>query len=111
CFLITQACHEKYRFDENFVPAYHEDNDYHRRMILRGDGQQIFSVDVPFLHHGSVTINRTKKTAEEWGPKFEKCRAYYVKKWGGLSGEETFDKPFGPDGDEDAEDGDDYDGH
>ena len=94
CYLISKECHAKYRFDENFVPAYHEDNDYHRRMILAGDGDRIFSVNVPFLHHGSVTINRDEKTAEEWGAKFEKCRAYYVKKWGGLPGEETFETPF-----------------
>ena len=94
CFLISKACHELYRFDENFVPAYHEDNDYHRRMTLAGDGDRIFSVNVPFLHYGSVTINRDEKTKAAWGAKFEKCRAYYVKKWGGLPGAETFETPF-----------------
>ena len=94
CFLISKACHERYRFDENFVPAYHEDNDYHRRMILGGDGDRIFSVNVPFRHYGSVTINRDEKTKAAWGAKFEKCREYYVKKWGGLPGHETFETPF-----------------
>jgi hypothetical protein len=103
CFLISHACHERYRFDENFVPAYHEDNDYHRRMILGGDGDRIFSVNVPFLHFGSVTINRDEKTKAAWGEKFARCKAYYVKKWGGLPGAETFDTPFGEKVEEKAE--------
>lgn len=94
CFLINKHCHELYRFDENFVPAYFEDNDYHRRMILGGHRDRIFSVNVPFLHYGSVTVNRDEKTKREWGPKFEKCREYYAKKWGGLPGAETFETPF-----------------
>ncbi len=94
CYLISKECHAKYRFDENFVPAYHEDNDYHRRMILGGDGDRIFSINVPFLHYASVTINRDEKTKAAWGEKFEACKAYYVKKWGGVVGEETFDTPF-----------------
>lgn len=95
CFLISKVCHERYRFDENFVPAYFEDNDSHRRMILAGDGDRIFSINVPFLHYGSVTINRDAKTKAAWGEKFERCKAYYVMKWGGLPGHETFKTPFG----------------
>ena len=95
CYLISKECHAKYRFDENFIPAYHEDNDYHRRMILGGDGDRIFSINVPFLHYGSVTINRDEKTKAAWGEKFERNKAYYVKKWGGVVGKETFDTPFG----------------
>ena len=94
CFLISHACHEKYRFDENFVPAYHEDGDYCRRMWLVGDGHRIFSVNLPFLHYGSRTINRDEKTAREWAPKFERCREYYVKKWGGVPHEERYLIPF-----------------
>lgn len=105
CFLISRACHERYRFDENFVPCYHEDNDYHRRMILGGDGDKIFSINVPFLHFGSVTINRDEKTKAEWGAKFEKCQAYYLKKWGGMPGHELFEVPFGAAPAEDQVDG------
>jgi len=94
CFLISEHCHKVYRFDENFVPAYFEDNDYHRRMELDGRGEKIFGIPVPFLHYGSVTINRTPEAAKAFSPKFERCREYYVKKWGGLPGQETFEVPF-----------------
>lgn len=97
CFLISKACHQLYRFDPNFIPAYHEDNDYHRRLVLDGYGDKIYSLNLPFLHHGSATINRTPEVHEAWGPQFESSRAYYVRKWGGLPGEETYSAPFGED--------------
>lgn len=94
CFLITQECHRWFQFDEHFIPAYHEDNDYHRRLQLAGLGDRIFSVCVPYLHYGSATINRSPEIAAAFARKFEQCRAYYVKKWGGVPGEETFPYPF-----------------
>jgi glycosyltransferase involved in cell wall biosynthesis len=95
CFVITKSCHQKYRFDENFIPAYHEDNDFHRRMILSGDGERIFSVNVPFLHYGSKTINRSEDVRKSWPERFKVSRDYYIRKWGGLPGRETYDEPFG----------------
>jgi glycosyltransferase involved in cell wall biosynthesis len=95
CFVITKDCHAKYRFDENFIPAYFEDNDFHRRMILAGDGEKIFSVNIPYLHWGSKTINRSPEVRDTWGEKFTACREYYIRKWGGLPHHETYDVPFG----------------
>lgn len=97
CYLISRAGHEKYIFDEVFTPAFCEDLDLHRRMMLGGDGSRIFSVNVPFLHYGSQTIqqasseNRAKiEAAIERG-----SRAYYRLKWGGPVNEETTNTPFG----------------
>lgn len=79
-------------FDENFSPAYFEDNDMHYRIKLAG-GTDKKRTDAPFFHKGSVTQN--------WGggqvvtsPMFEKNREYYRTKWGGVPDEETFTIPF-----------------
>lgn len=83
CYLISRACHEKYRFDERFQPAYHEDGDYHRRMWLGGDGGKIAGVTLPYLHYGSRTIHRSPEAMAAFQPQFAACRARYVAKWGG----------------------------
>lgn len=93
CFLITKACHTKYQFDEGFVPAYHEDCDFHRRMMLGGDGTNIFGVNIPFLHYGSATTNRSPEHARAFSPRFEQCKQYYIRKWGGSVGAEQFIRP------------------
>ena len=79
-------------FDENFTPAYFEDNDMAYRVKLAGK-TQMRRLDAPMFHKGSVTQN--------WGgttyvttPMFEKNRYYYESKWGGSPGAETFTSPF-----------------
>ncbi len=95
CFLISKAGHEQYPFDEAFIPAYHEDLDVHRRYMLGGEGDKIFSVNLPYLHYASGTI---KHYAPEERQRFEKglarSRAHYLAKWGGPVNEETFYVPF-----------------
>jgi GT2 family glycosyltransferase len=78
-------------FDENFFPAYFEDNDMNYRIKLAG-GTDRKRTDAPFFHKGSVTQN--------WGgsqivtsPMFEKNREYYMWKWGGVPGHETLTTP------------------
>lgn len=94
CFLMTKECHDAFQFDEGFVPAYFEDLDLHRRMLLGGAGQRIFGVNLPFLHYGSATINRTEDIKRAWPPRFAACREYYARKWGGDGNVETFTRPF-----------------
>lgn len=94
CFIITEECHRYFQFDEQFIPAYHEDNDYHRRLQLAGYGERIFGLNLPFLHIGSATVNRSPEALAAWGPRFEACRAYYVQKWGGLPHHELHSIPF-----------------
>lgn len=94
CFLLTKAGHEQYPFDEGFVPAYCEDCDNHRRYMLGGDGHRIFSVNLPYLHYGSGTVNDDPARLAEWARRIEQSRAYYARKWGGLVNGERFLRPF-----------------
>lgn len=98
CFLITPECHAKYRFDERFQPAYHEDGDFHRRMWLGGDGARIAGVTLPYLHYGSRTINRSPDALAAFQPQFAACRQRYVQKWGG---EPHHERKITPDSEED----------
>jgi GT2 family glycosyltransferase len=93
CFMVRPDFTDKFgEFDENFTPAYFEDNDMYYRVEL-GGGTQRKSLAARMYHSGSVTQN--------WGGKpfvtsqmFEANRAYYVAKWGGRPGEETYREPF-----------------
>lgn len=78
-------------FDENFHPAYYEDNDYAYRMRLEF-GQSApwpkVGVDVRLegLQHGRDLANVQVD--------FATLRSYYVRKWGGMPSHEHFTKPF-----------------
>lgn len=100
CYLITRECHDKYRFDERFQPAYHEDGDYHRRMWLGGNGNRIAGVTLPYLHYGSATIKRSDEAGVAFAPQFAACRARYVQKWGG---EPHHERKIMPDTNEDLD--------
>src|SRR5262245_41997021 len=96
CFLISRLCHQRYPFDEHFVPAYCEDVDLHRSMLLAGQGDRIYSINVPFLHYGSVTL---KTVDEKTRTRIERqtaavARSYYAQKWGGPVNQERYRKPF-----------------
>ncbi len=79
-------------FDEKFTPAYFEDNDMYRRVNLLGGTQTKLS-SARMFHEGSVTQfhGGSRVVSHEM---FEKNRAYYAAKWGGVPGEETFVIPF-----------------
>jgi len=95
CFLISRECHERFQFDENFTPAFLEDLDYHRRLMLAGEGARIFSVNLPYLHYGSMTLKTIPNRAQVEAAITAGSRAYYRKKWGGDCNQETFYYPFG----------------
>lgn len=90
-FLLTKEVFDRVGpFDERFYPAYYEDNDYHYRMKLLNviyRHEKLFGVSV---FRGSQTIARDPGLI-----KHSKCEAYYVEKWGGLPGKETYKTPFG----------------
>ena len=97
CFLITKAGHEQYPFDEGFVPAYCEDLDTHRRYMLGGDGDRIFSINLPFHHvdHGSGTLKGlTPQQRSAHEARIGQSRAHYLAKWGGPVNQETYTIPF-----------------
>ncbi len=96
CFLISRAGHAKYPFDVAFIPAFCEDLDAHRRYMLGGDGDKIFSVNLPYLHYASQTIKHySPAERQRFDRGFQACKAYYARKWGGAVNEETFRTPFG----------------
>jgi GT2 family glycosyltransferase len=78
------------RFDEKFFPAYFEDNDYFRRMLL-AEVPMIFNGMLnPIIYRNSMTIQKTP----ELNNGFERNRQYYISKWGGQPTQETFGTPF-----------------
>lgn len=99
CFVIAKACHDVWRFDENCIPAFTEDLDYHRRLMLAGCGQLIFSVNMPYLHYASQTLKTIDpKVAARINAEISAVsRAHYRAKWGGDVNAETFYTPFGRD--------------
>lgn len=97
CYLITKEGHQTYPFDEGFIPAYCEDLDTHRRYMLGGHGDKIFSVNLPYWHVGGGSgtlkaLDPDKRAALE--AKIGASRAYYERKWGGPVNQERFTVPF-----------------
>lgn len=87
CFLIRERTLRVVGyFDQNFYPAYLEDNDYHYRIKLAGyDAYGL--ADALFYHKddGSNTINRLDPSERErFDKNFKACRYYFINKWGGL---------------------------
>ena len=89
-FKITKACVDKAgKFDEEFFPAYFEDNSYQRSMILSNVIEGTITSDVK--HLGSQTIKSLNSIQlREHHANFEKNKAMYKAMWGGLVGEETY---------------------
>lgn len=101
CYMISRNGHEKYPFDELLIPAFTEDLDLHRRMLLNGDGERIFSINLPYLHvgHGSQTLKSMTPEARQKREQMinQGSRAHYARKWGsGGVNHETFTLPFDP---------------
>ena len=95
-FAVNRECWDRVgEMDEVFAPAYFEDNDYHYRMKILGVAGVVYPPAM-FYHFGSGTQNE----ADEKGqpivptPMFENNRAYYVKKWGGVPGQEQWLNPY-----------------
>ena len=93
-FALNRECLETVGyFDENFHPAYFEDNDYTRRVTLAG---------VPTLqvgphgskHVGSATIFSDPDYRDQNHRTFELNKAYYLLKWGGMPGQERYNLAF-----------------
>jgi hypothetical protein len=95
-FMISRDCwRQTGEFDEEFRPAYWEDNDYHYRMKVAGQVAVTFPPAL-FYHFGSRTQMEAAENGQPLtsGPQFEKLRGYYVAKWGGPPGGEVYRVPF-----------------
>lgn len=78
--------------DENFFPAYYEDNDHRYRMKLVGLQWEMFPLS--YKHKVSSTLKSRKEFKVKNKTTFQKNFEYYVKKWGGIPGAEKFKSPF-----------------
>ena len=94
CFLLKSSTVEKIGFfDENFQPAYFEDNDYHRRMKLAGI-RAAKTTRALYYHYQSQTKKDNPDIENEIRHTYLRNEGYYVKKWGGRVGHEQFKTPF-----------------
>jgi GT2 family glycosyltransferase len=90
CFMIKADFFDKVgTFDENFYPAWFEDNDSHRRINLLGY-KGVCTTYASCIHFGGQT-SAIAGTANS-----EASRSYYVEKWGGIPypAAEKFDTPY-----------------
>jgi hypothetical protein len=89
--LNVAACKAVGPWDAN-LPQYFSDCDYYRRLRLAG--YQTLDSGLPVKHEPSQTINSDKKLKFLNSITFPLYRQYYIAKWGGQPGHETFEKPF-----------------
>lgn len=84
-------------FDENFYPAYYEDLDYGLRIRLGFGIDYIPGVESWPKVMVAATLESAAHGIELAGVKGDgnMLSAYYEMKWGGPSGHETFDTPWG----------------
>lgn len=105
CYLISREGHEKYPFDERLIPSHCEDLDLHRRMMLGGDGERIFSINLPYWHIGGGA-NTLKSLPPEQRARLEskigQAREYYARKWNGPVNGERLTIPFDMSTDQDG---------
>jgi GT2 family glycosyltransferase len=90
CFLIHRSYFDLVgTFDENFIPAWYEDNDAHRRINLLGF-KAITTTKAPMVHFGGVSTSLVDN------PDSSVSREYYIKKWGGIPhpAKEIFTTPY-----------------
>ena len=82
CFMVSQNTLRKFgTFDENFRPAYFEDNDYFARIVQGGGSCQIL-LDALCYHRGSMTMKLEAEAAHHVRHWFESNRKRYADKWG-----------------------------
>lgn len=90
CFIVNmeKMVEEVGYFDENFYPAYYEDNDMNYRIKLAG-GYEFIDTEVGIIHHGSAT-GADVISHDRW----LELEQYYISKWGGKPREELWTSPY-----------------
>lgn len=79
-------------FDEQFFPAYFEDDDYERRIKLQNE---VFVMREPGLDPTLYRNSMTIKKEPTLNSNFARNKRLYVEKWGGEPHNETYGKPYG----------------
>ena len=79
-------------FDENYHPAYCEDNDFTYRVIRAG----LKHTQIPTVKHhvGSATLMLDPELRERNNLTYPMNVQYHLAKWGGSMGHETYETPF-----------------
>ncbi len=91
CFLLTDEAYKDVGiFDEDYMPAFFEDNDYHIRMIQAG-WRAISFTGAPYYHYGSVTQNSIPGGICA-GDQFRRNRVYFKSKFGFIPGDLKYDE-------------------
>lgn len=101
CFGITRECFDKVgTFDENYFPAYFEDNDYWHRVKISGYDVGDLGDPTKFNHWGSATIRNNEWYNRANAYSYGINERYYRAKWGGHQDappeskyQHPFDKP------------------
>lgn len=79
-------------FDENYIPAYFEDNDMDYRCRLTGVTME--ALPAGMRHRPSSTIRSSLELAEANSRTFAMNARYFLDKWGGGAYREVFTTPF-----------------
>lgn len=92
-FVVPKKVYEEVGpFDEQFFPAYFEDNDYAMRIKCNPNvGIDWEQGLCPTLYRNSMTIQRDNRLNQN----FMNNQKKYVAKWGGLPNQETYTTPYG----------------
>ena len=80
-------------FDENFFPAYFEDNDMRRRMLL-ADANAYVEPNAQIIHHVSQTQFADQDRPVVPSHRFEANKSYFIDKWGGIPHQEKHKTPY-----------------
>ena len=93
CMVLTPEIINKVgTFDENFFPGYYEDNDHRHRMRMANLKWENFPLT--YNHAVSSTLKRDVNFQLKNEETFASNGKYYVEKWGGLPGNEKYERPF-----------------
>ena len=95
-FMPTEAIVKRIGyFDQKFHPAYYEDCDYHRRILLDSQAEIHYAIGCDFSHGHSCTIKSyDEEETNRHHASFTKNKNYYIEKWGGDIGNEKYSAPF-----------------
>ena len=90
-FIISnKTFNEIGEFDNNFYPAYFEDNDYFYRLKLSGKAVLEVPELIPIVFNKSKTIEKNP----DLNKNFDENKKKYEAKWGGLPHHEKYEKQF-----------------
>ena len=82
CFMINENTIQKIgRFDDNFIIAYFEDNDFHARIAISGE-KAVSTISAIYYHFSSKTTQSNPHLKDLIKEAFELNRNYFKEKWG-----------------------------